>query len=310
MAAVAGTGTTFNLPNFVGELFNVTPTETPLLSMIGGLTGGEASVTKEDVWQTTDNNAAAQTAAIEGADPDYENRDRSEVSNVKQIYQYGFSVTYTKQAATGNLGTSATSILGTNPVQDELAHQQNLKLQRMARDTEYSFLRGTYANPTTNASARKTRGMLAAVTSNEEAASAADLAKSHVDGIMLKMANSGALFNNVVAFCGGFQKQQFSNIYGYAPESRNVGGVNIQQVETDFGPVGVVFDRYMPDDDILFIDVSLLTPTHLVIPGKGMVFVEPLAHTGSSWNFQLYGEIGLKYGPEQFHGKITNLSTS
>ena len=31
MAIVNGQGTTFNLPNFVGELFAITPTETPFL---------------------------------------------------------------------------------------------------------------------------------------------------------------------------------------------------------------------------------------------------------------------------------------
>ena len=39
----AGTGAGFgswNLPNFVGELFKLSPLETPLLSLIGGLTGG------------------------------------------------------------------------------------------------------------------------------------------------------------------------------------------------------------------------------------------------------------------------------
>ena len=41
MAAVAGQGTTFNLPNYHGELFTVTPTETPFLSAIGGLAGAQ-----------------------------------------------------------------------------------------------------------------------------------------------------------------------------------------------------------------------------------------------------------------------------
>ena len=39
MAGVSGIGTTFNLPNYHGELFSVTPSDTPLLSAIGGLTG-------------------------------------------------------------------------------------------------------------------------------------------------------------------------------------------------------------------------------------------------------------------------------
>ena len=37
---VSGTGTTFNLPNFVGELFTLIPAQVPFLSMMGGLTGG------------------------------------------------------------------------------------------------------------------------------------------------------------------------------------------------------------------------------------------------------------------------------
>ena len=40
MPQVTGIGTTWNLPNYAGELFTADPTQTPFLSMIGGLTGG------------------------------------------------------------------------------------------------------------------------------------------------------------------------------------------------------------------------------------------------------------------------------
>ncbi len=52
--------TTFELPNFVGELFSLVQTQTPLLSMIGGLTGGESVMAKEFVWQVEDNVAAVK----------------------------------------------------------------------------------------------------------------------------------------------------------------------------------------------------------------------------------------------------------
>jgi len=142
------------------------------------------------------------------------------------------------------------------------------------------------------------------------AAGAAALSKDQIDELLREMANSGAPFDNVVLFANAYQRQQISNIYGYAPESRNVGGVRIEQIETDFARIGVVYDRYLPTDDILMLDMAHLTPTHLAIPGKGLVFVEPLAQTGSAWNFQLYGEIGLMYGPELWHGSITGLATS
>ena len=103
MGAVSGLGDSYDLPNYVGELFNVTPNDTPFLSAIGGMTGGKSVTSKQFTWQTVDNATAAQTAAVEGADATLQKRSRSEVTNVTQIMQYGVNVSYTKQAATGNL---------------------------------------------------------------------------------------------------------------------------------------------------------------------------------------------------------------
>ena len=38
--AVSGLGTTWNLPNYAGELFTADTSKTPFLTMAGGLTGG------------------------------------------------------------------------------------------------------------------------------------------------------------------------------------------------------------------------------------------------------------------------------
>lgn len=48
----------------------------------------------------------------------------------------------------------------------------------------------------------------------------------------------------------------------------------------------------------------------LRVPGRGFLFAEPLAKTGASDRFQIYGEVGLRYGNERSHGKITNLTTT
>jgi hypothetical protein len=310
MADVAGTATTFNLPNYRGELYHLTPFDTPLTAMIGGLTGGKSNASKEDVWETDDNAAAAQTAVVEGADPEYLERDRAEVSNVKQIYQYGFSATYTKQGAYGNFASDSLDLDVSNPVTDEISHQRTLKMRRMARDVEYTFLNGVYAKPATNATARKTRGAKNFITTNTVAAGTADLSKAHIDELLRGMADDGAPFDMPVLFANSFNRQQISNIYGYAPESRSVGGLSINQIETDFAVFGVVYDRFMPADEVFLLDVAHITPTHMSIPGKGDVFVEPLAQTGAAWNFQLYAEIGLEYGPELWHGSITGLTTA
>ena len=308
MGAFAGSATIYDLPNYVGELFSITPYETPFLSMIGGLTGGVSTISTDITWSTVDNTAAAQPAILENAAPVNEERTLSQVSNVVQIFQYGISVGYSKMAATGNI--SGISILGNQPVGDELTHQTTLKLQRAARDVEYSFLQGAYQKPTDNTTARKTRGLKNAITTNAVAAASARLGRTHLQSLWKLMADSGAPFSNTVIFANAFQRQQITDVYGYAPEDRNIGGISIKQIETDFGTLGVAYDRFMPTDEVYAVEVSVCAPRILNIPDKGFLFVEPMGKTKAAEEFQLYGEAGLEYGPELWHGKVTGLATS
>lgn len=307
--------TTYDNPNFVGELFQLSPTETPFLSAIGGLTGGESTESEEFTWQTDDLPAAAQPDINEGVDPTYSSRVRSTVSNVCQIHQYGVEVTYTKQAAIGSLGTPASrsaagaSILGNQPVPDELSHQLMLKTLTAARDVEYSFLNGTYDRPTTN-TGRRTRGIITAVTTNTINAAAAALSATLFNSLVKTMADNGASFVRPVVFVNSLNKQRMTQEFTYAPDSRNVGGVNLQMLETDFAEFGVVYDRHVPAGTLLIADLAFCAPVFLEIPGMGHFFAEELAKTGSAWKWQLYGEIGLKYGPEKNHGTLTNLATT
>ena len=163
MAAVAGMASLYDLPNFVGPLHKVTSEDTILLSMSGGLTGGDEVFATDVPFATVDNTAPDQPSILEGADPVFEERTRIETGNVVQIFQYGVKHTYTNLASRRNLGVPGTPpgfpVLGDVQVNDELAFQVMLKLARAARDVEWSFWRGEYVRPTSNASARKTRGL-------------------------------------------------------------------------------------------------------------------------------------------------------
>jgi hypothetical protein len=102
-----------------------------------------------------------------------------------------------------------------------------------------------------------------------------------------EMADSGAFFNNMVMFAPAALKQALSDIYatqfGFAlPPTRNVGGVNITTVETDFFNMGVVWNRFVPADTSLIADVAHIAPVFQVVPGKGVLFTEELAKTGAS----------------------------
>ncbi|MFE5912083.1 DUF5309 family protein [Streptomyces wedmorensis] len=171
MAGITGMGTTFNLPNYTGELFALTPADTPLLSAIGGLTGGGMTTATEFEWETYDLRDPAQRTRTEGATaPTAEGRARGNVKNVVQIHQETVSVSYTKQAAIGQVASPQSAPFnhggGDNPITNELDWQVAQALKQMALDVNWSFINGSYAQPTTNATARQTRGLLAAITTN------------------------------------------------------------------------------------------------------------------------------------------------
>lgn len=318
MGAVSGQGTTFNLPNYHGELFTVTPTDTPFLSSIGGLNGAVACKSKVFEWQTIDRRSGTlNNSVVEGAAaPAGSERSRSNVTNVVEIHQSAVEISYTKQAAVGEYSGSNIGP-DDNPVLDELSLQVTAELESMAVDLEKSFLSGVFANPGTNATARTTRGVLTAITTNVNANAGVPraLTKAIVDSTLSTAFTNGARLpqQSTVFMCGPAQKINLSNVYAAATlnqptQTRNVGGVAIDTLVTDFGVFGVMLNRHMPTGQIAVIDLSVCRPRFLSIPGKGMLFVEPLGKTGASEKFQLYGEIGLEYGPETFHAIIKDLS--
>lgn len=317
MATVSGQGTTYNLPNYTGELFTISPTETPLLSAIGGLGGALRAQSTEFEWETVDlRTTSVNNVALEGAAaPTASNQSRSNVTNVCEIHHRSINVSYTKLAARGlKSGTNNAEI---NPVQDELAFQIQLELAAIAIDVEKSFLTGVYQKPANNSTARQTRGIIPAVTTNLSANGGTPRAvtKAIVDTHLSTMFTNGAKLPqaSTVFMVGPAQKIALSNLYTTAvlnqpTMTRNVGGVAVDTIVTDFGTFGVMLNRWMPTGKIAVVDLSVVQPAFLEIPGKGLLFVEQLAKAGSSEQFQLYGEIGLKYGPETYHGVIADLS--
>ncbi|MBK3573182.1 DUF5309 family protein [Streptomyces sp. MBT65] len=397
MAGITGMGSTFNLPNYAGELFAVTPDDTPLLSAIGGLTGDGQTTSTEFEWSTYDLRDPAQRTKVEGATaPTAEERARGNVRNVCQIHQEKVSVSYTKQAAVGQMATPQSApfngVNGSNAVTNELDWQTVQALKSVALDVNFSFINGTYVNPTSNATARQTRGLLQAITTNRiakgtsvtGATSATDtitstghgmsdgnkivftavgaatsiiagrvyyvdaidantfkvattnggtaltlgtatgiaftkpwattLSGDHVNDLLQLAYDNGGISEQFTGtlLCGSIQKRAITKAlasqYGqYQETSRNVGGVNVTTVVTDFGTLNVMMDRHMPQDTIAALSLEQLTPVFLNIPGKGVFFDEPLAKTGASDERQLYGEIGLKYGLERAHAVMTGL---
>src|SRR5690242_9396631 len=102
MSGITGLGTTYNLPNYTGVLFQLTPSETKFFSAIGGLSNGGQTTSKQFEWETFDLRNAGQNVALEGATaPTAQQRVRGNVTNVCQIQHEKVSVSYTKLGAFG-----------------------------------------------------------------------------------------------------------------------------------------------------------------------------------------------------------------
>jgi len=309
------TGTIWGLPNYTGELFTSDMINTPFLSMIGGLTGGkmttnfEFATASEYDHETLAQETITETESIAGVTPI--NYVRNQSTNVVQIFQEEVLLSYVKQSNYGRL--SGINTTGATGLPSEKDWQIAKALEAIARKVEWHFLQGTYALSGASNQPNQTRGMIAAaaLAGNTVAAGGAALSKALMDEIFRTMHTNGANFKNVVIFCGGFQKQKLSSIYGYAPEDRNIGGVSVKQIETDFGNIAVANPhRMMPAGTLLLADVAMCAPVFQPVPGKGNLFYEDLAKTGAAENGQIFGQIGLDYGPTFCHGTLTGLATA
>lgn len=310
------TGTLWGLPNYTGELFTADTINTPFLTMIGGLTGGqmtenfEFATDSEYAHESLAQETVTENESIAGVTP--VNFVRTQNKNVTQIFMEAVISSYVTESNSGRLSGINTAGAQNN-VPSNKDWQIAKHLESIARKVEWHFLQGTYALATDADHPNQTRGMIAAaaLASNTTAAGGAALDKTLIDGLLLKMFNAGAMFKNPVIFCNGFQKQKLSALYGYAPEDRNVGGVNIKQLETDFGNIGIApAHRMMPTDTLLVADVAVCAPVFQPVPGKGNFFYEELAKTGAAEKGQLFGQIGLNYGPAFCHGTLTGLATA
>jgi len=399
MAGITGMGDTFDLPNYVGEIFAISRSDTPLLSAIGGLTGGEETTSKDFEWQAYDlRNATANNVVLEGANaPTAQARVRANYSNVTEIHHEAVDISYTKQAAVGN--RDGLNIAGTNPVTSELDWQIEQALKQVAMDVELSFISGVYAKPGNNSTARQTRGLIAAAGTTQNgggatvtlATSAAaddifDTTAAHgffngdqVQFLTLTGGGTGApvvgqtyyvvatslaaqtfrvaetaggtaldFAENITAgtvrklgaltetkimdllqatweaggiresegatlIANAWQKRLLSKIFitdkGYNEETRNVGGVSLQTIETDFGRLNIMLHPRMPKHKLLVASLEQCAPVFLRIPDKGYMFAEQLAKVGSSDRVQIYGEVGLKYGNPNAHAVLDHLAT-
>jgi len=304
-------GTTFNLPNYTGTIYEINKPNAKFLSAIGGLNKIEPISNK--IFEITTYELGSDDsnpANTEGQDaPASTVYGRSGIINVLEIFHQTVEVSYTKQGATQHLATQG--IGGESNVENEMDWQVEQALKKLARRINYQFINGTFQNPSDNSQSRRTRGIIQAAAHVVDASGSA-LSSALIEELVKKIWDSGGLDDEetAVILCNSTQKIKLDRIYGKPEDSVTVGGVKLERIYTPLLTLAVMVDKHVPQDVLLILSLNKIKIKGLEIPGKGIVFEEPLAKTGASDRTQIYGELGLDHGPGEAHGKIINLDTS
>ena len=246
-----------DVDNFTGELFKITPTRTPLLAASGGLNGGIVTNATFFQFQTQDNvTVSSVTPGAEGGQPNYSGQSRSSVQGVLEIFHEAVQISFSAQAASGEIvpfdlsanyknGIDKLALEGNNAITDELAYQMSLLLETVAKKVEYQAFNGTFNDGSTGGQNRQMRGLQAHVnltggnweyhdTNGDGSGSNQKLSWSAVTNLMKTMYDAGAPMKNPVLFCSPSQLLDLNNEvikgtaasgstnYGILPRDRNV----------------------------------------------------------------------------------------
>lgn len=320
MALITGQVNTGNGPYLRGALYALTPQETPFLSAIGAesFARGDKVInakswdwTKYDLRAPSSSNQVSESATFKAPT----GRDRSQVSNVIEIYEETFEVSLLQQGATGNFSGDNNSQPGV--VNDEELFQRSVKEAEMKRDVEASFLNGTYHASTGPTDAAHTRGIGNAITTNVIAAATAALTEQMIKDLMRTSYDNGARGSRRTLMMNSWQKAAITTAFkgtGYYQTSRTLAGVAIDQILTDFGSGGyldILLNPMMDQDKIFLVDFDQCRPVYFNTPASQPDLAwKKLPEVGRSQAYSTHLHIGLEYGLERSHAKITGLATS
>ena len=255
--------TSFGVLNYSGMLFNKGNTRTPFSSAIGGRVKTTNHVEFVTGQEYTGGGSGAQPGISETASltaPDATIVTREQKTNVTQIFQEAVGISYAKQSNMGTLSGVNIANQQANPI-NELDFQVAAKMQKVARDIEYTFINGAYNKATTDATINKTRGMVTAVTSNTKAMASKPLGLWDVADMMKKVYEGNAPISGLTLWCDAVTLFQLNadavnNGLTVIPAAREVNGIQLSKVVTPLGEVYLFLGECLPKGTALLLNLD------------------------------------------------------
>ena len=254
----------------------------------------------------------SETASLNAPAPSYITR--SQNTNVTQIFMDSVAISYAKKSNMGTLAGANLDGQSTNP-QNELDFQVANKMRKLSRSLEKTFIMGTYNKATKDSEVNKTRGMNQAIVTNVIDAKGKTLDIWLINDLLIKIRDNKGDISNLVLWA---DTTSINQINGSAVEAgvemgkaySNEFGIQVRDILLPVGKVSLALGEFIPAGTVFAFNFDAIRPIEQPVPGKGNFFLEPLAKKGAGEQYQLFGQVGLDYGNELLHGKITGLSTT
>lgn len=267
------------------EIKLVSPTDTPLTTM---LMGRGAVVPATDItvtWREKQLDTTRGTLIKEGADAGtVVVSSRSSISNLCQITEKVTQVSGTARA------------LHPKGVGDTFDAEVSDRLIELKRDMEWYFLNGT-KTVESDAAARQMNGLVNLVNSNNVISTAGALTEDHFLDAFQKMWDHGAQ-GEYFAFVNATQKRAINALAKAGSNVRwvlengsvtNEWGVGISKIVSDFGTINLVLDRHMDTKTILALDLD-----EVQIAELRSTFYEDLPKAGDYFKGHIINESTIK----------------
>lgn len=313
--------------NYRGELFAIGAQQAPFLAAIAGNAKRTATFKFPIAlpWALNSSIATIQSEDAAAAEGTPATTEIAQDANVCQIMKYDVEATLKKQSTRGQF--SGINADGFGAGLTDLEFQKMVGLRQIALDADKCFLHGTFVDEGTSATAVATRGIFSAIATNTVAAGGLKLSKEMIEELVREMIVSGALWGNPALVLNSFQLQMLSDIYGYAPQDRTMGGVAIDRILVPGGPaagIRVLFDPNVTASVLGIVDLALCAPVFCPVPpsmdevneaasysqdGLDVAYYTKGTVAAKKGGF-LYTQIGIDYGAEEMHGAITGLATA
>lgn len=231
------------------------------------------------------------TLPVEGNDPvSGVNFQRVQPYNITQIYQDEVEVTRTEEKK-GKYG-----------VNSEAAYQVSKRLKENAIKLERNIILGTRNDDTTNK--RRSMGGLDYYIATNVDSSTTVVTETTIVDQMQAVFNAGGSTDLLAV--GGTQKRKisaFDTAKVVLARDENIRGAVVDWIDTDFGRVYVILNRWVPTRMLLGLERQ-----YLEMIWFDRFFTEALAKTGDRQQWQVISEVSMKVRNEKAHFKFTALT--